>query len=231
MKRSPGSQEVLVPFGRVAKFIRQLTHDVRNGLSAVDLEAAYIAEIVTDPEVVDELRKLRTMVGNTAKMLRDLSQDFQPVTVELMPWQAAIVFEEMQSRLQKQFPEEFGSVDIEGRLDGESIQVDLEQFIAAVLRVVQNAIQFRQEGTRIKLACFVEAHQVVFEVREPKPGFETPVAFEEWGVAPLFSTRPGGYGLGLYRVKQLMDAHQGGFSVSCRDEVLVIRMTLPVAAE
>jgi len=42
----------------VAKFVRQLTHDVRNGLSAIDLETAFIAEIATDEEVLAETRKL-----------------------------------------------------------------------------------------------------------------------------------------------------------------------------
>ena len=67
MKTTPDLSESLVPLERVAKFIRQITHDVRNGLSAVDLEAAFIAELIADPEATEELRRLRGMVTATAK--------------------------------------------------------------------------------------------------------------------------------------------------------------------
>ena len=220
-----------MPFERVAKFIRQLTHDVRNSLSAVDLESAFIAELVTDPETVDEVRKLRAMVANAAKMLRDLSQNFQPVTVDMMPWQAAIIFEELVSRLPKQFPEETATVDIENRVTTEMIQVDLEQFIRAMFSVLLNAFQFRQEGVRISLSCFGERDTVVFEVREPKRTFESPIPLEEWGTEPLFSTRPGGYGLGLYRARHVFEAHGGSLHIKREGDSLLTRVVLPVCKE
>lgn len=220
-----------MPFERVAKFIRQLTHDVRNSLSAVDLESAFIAELVTDPEAADEVRKLRAMVSNAAKILRDLSQNFQPVTVELMPWQAAIIFEELSSRLPKQFPEDAATVDLECRIKGEMIQVDLEQFIRALCNVLLNAFQFRQEGVRTSLACFAEGGFVVFEVREPKRTFESPLPVEEWGSEPLFSTRPGGYGLGLYRARQVLEAHGGQLQIKREGDSLLTRVVLPIYKE
>ena len=36
------SADLKVPFERIAKFVRQVTHDVRNGLNAMDLQAAYV---------------------------------------------------------------------------------------------------------------------------------------------------------------------------------------------
>jgi len=85
MNKPPIQDEVSVPLERVAKFIRQLTHDVRNGLSATDLEAAFIEEISDDQEVLAEVRKLREMISDTAKMLRGISQYFQPASVHPIP--------------------------------------------------------------------------------------------------------------------------------------------------
>ena len=230
MNTTPPADECLVPFERVAKFIRQLTHDVRNGLSAVDLESAFIAELVTDPETVDEVRKLRVMVTNTARALRDISLNFQPVTVHTVSWRAATLAEELRARLQQQFAEEArtGAIEVENRLGDEMIEVDLEQIIGAVVQVVQNAFQFGKEDARIKLSALVEGSEVVLEIREPKKSFQSQVPPEEWGTAPLITTRSGGYGLGLYRARKIFDAHSGKFATHYRDGVLITRMSVPV---
>ena len=39
-----------MPFDRVAGLVRHLTHDIRNGLNTLDLQASFLQEIVTDPE-------------------------------------------------------------------------------------------------------------------------------------------------------------------------------------
>ena len=45
----PARVEALqVPFERVVSMVRHLTHDARNGLNSVDLQAAYVAELATD---------------------------------------------------------------------------------------------------------------------------------------------------------------------------------------
>jgi len=58
--------------------VRRLLHDLRNDLSAIDLQAVYIGEIATEPEVRKELVKLREIIGQTAGNLRRVSQNLQP---------------------------------------------------------------------------------------------------------------------------------------------------------
>ena len=50
--------------------LRRLVHDFRNDLSAIDLQAAYIAEIADAPEVLAELARLREIIAATAARLR-----------------------------------------------------------------------------------------------------------------------------------------------------------------
>lgn len=219
----------LVPFERVAKFIRQLTHDVRNGLSAIDLEAAFIAELVADPEAADEVRKLRVMVSNTAKMLKEVSLFFQPVTLHLMPWQAVTFFEELQTRLAKAFPDEINSINMSADLGSESIQIDLEQLINAAVHIVRNAFQFRRTSAPVNITAQCDGATVILEFAETKPAnFVTQVPPEEWGSDPLLTTRPGGYGLGLFRVRQILEAHGAVLETHLQDDTLVTRMLLPV---
>ena len=227
MNNSPLPNEPLVPLERVAKFIRQLTHDVRNGLSAIDLETAFIAEIATDPEVLTEARKLREMVAETAKMLRRVSQNFQPVTAHPIPWAAATVMEELNKQLQAEFPEEAPTVALENQFGAETVQIDLNQTLAAVLAVLRNAFQFGQEGARVRVIGGVQEGQATLEVREPREALQNETPPEQWSVQPLRSTRSGGYGLGLYRARQIAEAQGGSLETHFTGSELVTRITLP----
>lgn len=221
--------EIQVPMGRVARFIRQVTHDVRNGLSAIDLEAAFIAEISTDPEVSDEIRKLREMVGASAKMLQELSQHFQPVALHEIPWQARIFFKELQSRVEAAFPEE-KNIAFEGTFSSDTgaIFIDLEQMIEAVMHGVRNAIQFREEDEPVRIvATLLGDGSFLLDIVESKPEENPAFPMEVWGTKPLFSTRSGGYGLGLWKMQEIVLAHGGEVVRQQREGLLRTRITLP----
>lgn len=227
MNHSPLPNEQLVPMERVAKFIRQLTHDVRNGLSAIDLETAFIAEIATDEEVLVEVRKLREMVADTAKMLRRVSQHFQPATVHPIPWAATTVMEELRKQLQTEFPDESASVEFENQFKDETVQIDLHQTLSAAIAVLRNAFQFREEGAAVRVIGSSQSGQAVLEVRESKTILQDEVPPEQWGVEPLRSTRPGGYGLGLHQARQIAEAQAGSLETSFTGSELVTRIALP----
>lgn len=216
-----------VPFDRVSRLIRQLTHDVRNGLSAVDLEAAFISELVDDPEASDELRKLRTMVANSARMLRDLSQNFQEVRLHRMPWAAPIFFGELESRLFKQFPG-VPHLRISSELGEEQIDIDLDQLCLAVAILFENAVHFREAEGAIALTARAEEGDVVLELSEVKKTVENEVPPEEWGMEPFRSTRPGGYGLGLFRARRIIEAHGATLDIRHDGEQLFSTIRLPV---
>lgn len=227
MNKAVTSEIAPVPFDRVSRLIRQLTHDVRNGLSAIDLEAAFISELVEDPEALDELRKLRAMVSNSARMLRDLSQNFQEVTLHQMPWATSIFYTELESRLFKQFPGEgdFRIIPLEG--EGQ-VDIDLEQLCGTIAALVANAFQFREKGAELTLSAQVAGSSFVIELREPKKEIEGEIPPEEWGCEPFKSTRPGGYGLGLFRARRIVDAHGGALEIRHDGETLITTVAIPL---
>src|SRR3954451_18299390 len=54
---------ITVSWDDVVRFIRQLSHDLRNHLNAAELQAAYLSEIATDAEMKEEIKRLREMVS------------------------------------------------------------------------------------------------------------------------------------------------------------------------
>ena len=52
------SNALSVPWTDVVRFVRQLSHDLRNHLNAASLTAAYLNEVATDAEVKIEIKRL-----------------------------------------------------------------------------------------------------------------------------------------------------------------------------
>lgn len=228
MKKTAPPNEVTIPLERVGKFIRQLTHDVRNGLSAIDLETAFITEIATDEEVLTELHKLREMISDTAKMLRRVSQYFHPVAVHSIPWPAATVLQEICKAAETEFPGE--ALEYENGFTGETVQIDLQQTLTAVVAVLRNALQFRRGEMPVRLKGTLWNGVPAIEVHQARNETENPVPPREWGLEPLLSTRPGGYGLELYQARQIVASQGGALEIESAGEELVTRITLPVEA-
>ncbi|XHR30254.1 MAG: hypothetical protein ACFUZC_06770 [Chthoniobacteraceae bacterium] len=216
--------EIKVPLERVARFVRQLTHDVRNGLSAVDLETAFIAEISADEEVLAELHKLREMIAETAKMLRRVSQYFHPVAVHPIQWSAATVMQEIQKTAETEFPDE--EVGFENRFQAESVEIDLQLTQTIVLSILRNALQFRRDESPITVTGTIFNGKPAIEILERR--VENPIPPAQWGTEPLLSTRPGGYGLELYQARQIVTEQGGSLDIEPTGEQLLTRLTLPI---
>ena len=76
-EKNSETDEPEVPFGRVAGLVRHLAHDFRNGLNSLDLQTAFLQELVTpDSEAMPEIKRLRAMIATTAKSLQALSGNF-----------------------------------------------------------------------------------------------------------------------------------------------------------
>ncbi|PYK48239.1 MAG: hypothetical protein DME51_11940 [Verrucomicrobia bacterium] len=55
-----------VSWSDTVRFIRQLGHDLRNDLNAIELQSAYIGELEKNEEVLGEIKRLREMVSGMA---------------------------------------------------------------------------------------------------------------------------------------------------------------------
>src|SRR5207247_7839570 len=63
-----------VPWSDTVRFIRQLSHDLRNHLNAIELQANYISELGSKEELKSESGGLRELVSGKASILKPLSR-------------------------------------------------------------------------------------------------------------------------------------------------------------
>ena len=226
--------EPLVPFERVGKMVGQLTHDVRNRLSGMQLQSAYVADLLTNPEdaaeAARELKQLRGIIEDYAKTLQRFAGRFRATPPERVRYPAKSFIEDFRARLARMQPDFAPQVTWTEAMADEAVEIDPEMIFAALGEFFQNAAHFQEAGAPVAAHASVAAGRFCLDLREHKTAL--PSAPADWGVEPLVSTRAGGYGLGLFHARRLLAAHGGGvkFTHDPASAQLTTRVSLPIAA-
>lgn len=195
----------MVPWPNVAAFVRQHTHDIRNHLNGIDLEAALLRELVTDPEALQGVARLRQQVRDIASDLRGLSNQLNEPSPRPTPIAAAELFEIWQEQVAA-LREPPCDVKWESALGERCVHVDAALFTGALLELVRNAFHFYEAPGTLTCAGTLRGQKVEFGVREGK---SVSPDFAQWGRTPLQTTRRGALGLGLWNVHRIVYASDG----------------------
>ena len=216
-----------VPWERVERFVGQLTHDIRNGLNALELQLTFLGEISTDPEAVDEVKRVRATLGNVTRHLQMLRIATGSVHPYAMEYPSAEFFDDLRERLVKLHPDASERFVWETRLDADfMLAVDPELTLNALLELLSNALSFAADAASpIRAVVTATGEKATISLHEPhavRPG----IPLEDWGRAPLLTTRRGTYGLGLFRVRRSIEAQGGALDVEYSAENQILTTTV-----
>ena len=191
----------------VVKFVRQLSHDLRNHLGAVELQSAYIAEIAEDPELKDEVQRLRAMISELEASLQRVTSALSAVRLTLMPYGVADLVEDLRQKLAADYPDESAKIEWSVQVGDAILQIDPQSLQPALMELFTNAFRHdRAEGV-ISVKARIEDNRFTLTIREPKRSFERSI--ENWGREPFRAIGQGHYGLGLHRSRAIIEAHRG----------------------
>lgn len=214
----------LVPWARVADFLRQHTHDVRNELNCLDLECAQLQDIVPAGEAQHSVDSIKKVSRTLAQRMRELSGRFQacrPIAGPVPASALLTIWREKHAAIPK-VPEAVWSND-SGAVN---VVVDVELMAAVFRELLINAMTFDSQPP-LTISCVRQNATLTFELKERKT---KPVDTTGWG-EPFFSTLRGRYGLGLWTVRRYVEANQGRFQqrFDPASAVLTSSIALPVA--
>ena len=214
----------------IVKFIRQLGHDIRNNLNAVELQSAYLAELAESMELKGEVKRLREMVSEIGTSLQKLTAALAQTSPTVVPYLAADFVDDAKQKLAKDFSNESAKVNWEVKLKEEKLQVDPLMAQQALLELFANAFHHERNLKGITAKAFIDQGHFIFELQEPKAKFD--LSTNNWGREPLRHVGQGHYGLGLNRVRMIIEAHGGKFSADYErpSSTLVTKITLPIAS-
>jgi K+-sensing histidine kinase KdpD len=218
-----------VPWNDAVRFIRQLSHDLRNDLNAIELQSAYIVELEKNEEVKNEIKRLREMISGLASTLQRLSRAVGEVRPALIPYQAADFMQDLREKIDRDFPKESREISWDIQLGDAMLNVDPQFFEEAFTELFANAFRHdRGEGPLVASAK-IDDKGFLFTLHEPKARFDLPT--QNWGREPLRKMRQRHYGLGLNRARSIVEAHGGELNAQYDPKVstLITTLRLPVS--
>jgi len=213
------------------RFVRQLSHDLRNHLNAAELQAVYISELTGDAELKTEIKRLRATIAGLGAILQKLLADLGQIKPSLMPYRAVDFVEDLRQKFAHDFPQESAAVNWDIQPGDAALNVDPQLLQQALLELFANAFQHQRGQGPLAATAKIDNDRFVFTLREPKAGFE--LSTENWGREPLRKISQGHYALGLNRVRVIVEAHGGELHAHYdpTESVLLTTITLPLSAE
>src|SRR4051794_36555200 len=220
-----------IPWDDTVRFVRQLSHDLRNHLNAAELQSAFIGEIATDPEIKTEITRLRGMLSELSTLLQKLSADMGHARPNLIPYRSNDLMEDLRRKIEAAPGDSKPAISWGENPSDASLAIDPQLFPLVVEELLSNAHRGNPTAQLTLQASIDRDQQFVLTLSEPKETFDLDT--ENWGRQPLRNIGQRHYGLGLNRARIIVEAH-GGQLRARYDKAsnnLVTTITLPIAKE
>jgi K+-sensing histidine kinase KdpD len=222
-------ESLTVAWPDTVRFVRQLSHDLRNDLNAIELQSAYIGELTQDQELTSEIKRLREVVSGLNATLQRLSRAVGEIEPNLISYPAGEFLADMRTQIERNFSKENHEITWDVQLEDCTLNIDPQLFQEVFVELFTNAFRHDRGEGSITAAAGLDKGRFFFTLSEPKPTFAR--STENWGREPLRTLGQGHYGLGLYRTRATVEAHKGKFSARHDSSAssLVTTVSLPLA--
>jgi len=220
-----------VPWNDVVRFVRQLSHDLRNDLNAIELQSAYIGELTQEQEVTSEIKRLREVVSSMNSTLQLLSRAVGEVAPNFVTYPAGEFLTDMRTQIERRFSKENHEITWDVHLQDEMLNIDPQLFQEVFVELFANAFQHDRGNGAVVAKARINDGGFLFSLHEPKAVFSSDT--QNWGREPLRNIRQRHYGLGLNRVRAIIEAHGGELEAQYdpKTATLVSTVTLPMSGE
>lgn len=195
----------------VGKIAAQITHEVRNPLSSIGLNAEMLEE-----ETEGEAKKLARAIVKEVDRLTEITEEYLRFArlprPKLEREDLGAIVGSLLAFLRQEL--EARGVTVELRLDPSlpAVAADEHQLRQALLNLLRNAVEAMSDGGRLTLeATAADARAVELTIADTGEGIapeHLPKIFD-----PFFSTKEGGTGLGLALTQQIIVEHGGRIEV------------------
>lgn len=219
-------------------FVANVSHELKTPIGALGLLSEAILGAKNQPE---EVVRFATKMQNEAKRLTELVQEIIDLSrlqssdplQKAFPVEVEDVIREAVS--QAQISSEARGIYVElGNIQSATVIGDRDQLIAAVHNLVENAINYSPENTKVSVTSSLKGDLVEISVTDQGIGIaesELGRIFERfYRVDPARSRATGGTGLGLSIVKHVAQNHGGDVKVWSKEGVgSTFSILLPIA--
>jgi two-component system, OmpR family, sensor histidine kinase MtrB len=200
------------------QFVAMVVHDLKNPALAIDMAA----RMLRGPGVTEEQRccyldGIQEEVACLRGVIRDLTDDIQVVNGRFSVQKVDLELGPLVRRFVATQSKSFATHEIVAKTaEGCTISGDADRIKRVLTNLASNAVKYSPPGTRVTLKVAKENAQVVLTISDQGPGIpkdDLDVLFQPFGRGRAACTLAEGTGMGLYVVKQIIEAHNGRIEV------------------
>ena len=217
------------------EFVAMVVHDLKNPVLAIEVAARLLhGRDATEEERRGYLEGITEEAAHLRGIIRDLTDDIQVANGRFSIHKDEVDL----GALVKQFTQArcpaFRTHEIVVKADeGCIIQGDARRIERVVMNLLSNAVKYSPDNTRVTLRVRKDDSQVVLTVSDQGPGIakdDLGVLFQPFGRGRSADALAEGTGMGLYVVKQIVEAHDGRIDVQSElGHGATFRVRLPLA--
>lgn len=195
----------------VGEMAAALSHEVRTPLGILRSSAQIL---LREPGLGEEAREVCGFIVNETermnRLITSLLDTARARPPEPLPLDLAELARQAIAMLQAQAGRKHVTLACAEPPGDVTVNCDREQMTQVLLNLLLNALQILPAGGRVEVALQREGDAVVLDVADDGPGI--PPELCERVFDPFVTRRPGGIGLGLAVVRQIVAAHGGTIS-------------------
>jgi two-component system, NtrC family, sensor kinase len=212
-------QELLVAerMATVGRLSLKVAHEVRNPISAIELNAEILRDIVrarAGEEDMDEAAGVVASIRDQVKTLDALTEEYLTFARFPRPHfeeeSVADLVQELAEFIRPVATRQGLTVRTETDRKVPMMEIDRGLLRQAVLNLVKNGLEMLSRGGELILTSGLNGESVEIAVSDTGPGIEDDVARQLF--EPFFTTKPQGTGLGLSIARQITEEHGGELS-------------------
>jgi signal transduction histidine kinase len=220
-------------FAMLGRLAAGVSHEIRNPMAALGLHIDLLDEELHDraPEIAAHVAELfveiKTQMGRVDDLLQDYLSLVRVSTIERTPQHLGDLLQAWAGEWQQCAQSQGVTLRLEGIEHLGMLALHPNTFRRALLNLVQNALDAMPQRGILTVRGQRTATHVELQVQDTGSGIPTAqlaAIFE-----PLYTTKPGGTGLGLYIVQEIVAAHGGQVTVeSVVGQGTTFTVTLPL---
>lgn len=200
--------------------IGDIAHDLRTPLSIIqsNLEAMLDGVLPTSPDELASLHHETLHLNRLITDLRTLSlAESGQLHLQKQTVDPGSLVQQVSDRMRLGAEEKHITLETDVASDLPQVQADPERLMQVMTNLVDNALRYNPNGTRVTVAARHTKECIELSVSDNGPGIpseDIPHLFERfWRGEKSRNRATGGSGLGLTIVKQLVEAHEGHIRV------------------
>jgi signal transduction histidine kinase len=200
------------------QFVAMVVHDLKNPVLAIDMATRVLSQFhVAQEERQSYLAGIKEEVARLRQIIRDLTDDIQVVNGRFSIRKTVVDLSTLVRRFVEAQSQAFATHEITVQTDdGCVIQADADRIERVLTNLVSNAVKYSPPHTHVSLCVEKGDSQVVLRVSDQGPGIakeDLAVLFQPFGRGRSAHSLAEGTGMGLYVVKQIVEAHEGRIEV------------------